>query len=104
METSLWRRGADSRDAALIEQGRKEFGDAGLNCADCHEFRGEGGGKGCVLTGWGSREWTAGLVHNPAAKKYYGKRNDRMQSFGEKGELSAKQIGMLVEWLRGEAK
>jgi ubiquinol-cytochrome c reductase cytochrome b subunit len=95
---------ADARDAALIEQGRKEFGDAGLNCADCHEFRGQGGGKGCLLTGWGSREWTAGLVHNPADKKYYGKRNDRMQAFGEKRELNAKQIGMLAEWLRGEAK
>lgn len=95
---------ADVRDAALIEQGRKEFGDAGLNCADCHEFRGQGGGKGCLLTGWGSREWTAGLIHNPADKKYYGKRNDRMQAFGEKRELNAKQIGMLAEWLRGEAK
>jgi ubiquinol-cytochrome c reductase cytochrome b subunit len=95
---------ADTRDAALIEQGRKEFGDAGLNCADCHEFRSQGGGKGCLLTGWGSREWTAGLVHNPADKKYYGKRNDRMQAFGEKRELNAKQISMIVEWLRGEAK
>jgi ubiquinol-cytochrome c reductase cytochrome b subunit len=93
---------ADARDAALIEQGRKEFGDAGLNCADCHEFRGEGGGKGCVLTGWGSRAWTAGIVHNPADKNYYGRRNDRMQAFGLKRELNAKQIDMLAQWLRGE--
>jgi ubiquinol-cytochrome c reductase cytochrome b subunit len=95
-------READARDAALIEQGRKEFGDSGLNCADCHEFRGEGGGKGCVLTGWGSREWTAGIIHNPANKIYYGRRNDRMQAFGEKGELNPKQIDMLAQWLRGE--
>jgi ubiquinol-cytochrome c reductase cytochrome b subunit len=93
----------DKRDAALIEQGRKDFGETGLNCADCHEFRGEGGGKGCDLTGWGSKEWTIGIIHNPADKKFYGRRNDRMQAFGEKGELSPRQIEMLAEWLRGEA-
>ncbi|MEO6741390.1 MAG: cytochrome b N-terminal domain-containing protein [Chthoniobacteraceae bacterium] len=97
-------READTRDAALIEQGRKDFGDAGLNCSDCHELRGDGGGKGCVLTGWGSRAWTAGIIHNPADKKYYGPRNDRMQAFGEKGELNAKQIDMIARWLRGEAE
>jgi ubiquinol-cytochrome c reductase cytochrome b subunit len=95
-------READARDAALIEQGRKDFGDAGLNCADCHEFRGAGGGKGCVLTGWGSREWTAGIIQNPTDRNYYGKRNDRMQAFGLKHELNAKQIDMLAQWLRGE--
>ena len=92
----------DARDASLIEQGRKEFGETGLNCADCHEFRGEGGGKGPDLTGWGSREWTIGIMHNPAAKKYYGRRNDRMPAFGEKGELDAREIGMLADWLRGD--
>lgn len=94
----------DARDATLIEQGRKEFGPDGLNCADCHEFRGEGGGKGCDLTGWGSREWTIGIIHDPADKRFYGRRNDRMQSFGPKGELSRKQIEMLTEWLRGEVR
>ena len=97
-------READARDAAAIEQGRKDFGESGLNCADCHEFRGDGGGKGADLTGWGSREWTAGIIHNPADKKFYGRRNDRMQPFGEKGELDGRQIGMLAEWLRGEAR
>jgi ubiquinol-cytochrome c reductase cytochrome b subunit len=96
-------READARDAAQIEQGRKEFGETGLNCADCHEFRGEGGGKGADLTGWASREWTIGIIHNPADKKFYGRRNDRMQAFGEKGELSRRQIEMLADWLRGEA-
>ena len=97
-------RAADARDAAAIEQGRKDFGESGLNCADCHAFRGEGGGKGADLTGWGSREWTAGLIHNPADKKFYGRRNDRMQAFGAKEELSPRQIEMLAEWLRGEAR
>ena len=95
-------RETDARDASLIEQGRKEFGETGLNCADCHEFRGEGGGKGPVLTGWGSREWTIGIIHNPADKKFYGRRNDRMQAFGEKGEMDAREIGMLTDWLRGD--
>ena len=94
-------RAADTRDAALIEQGRKDFGPDGLNCADCHEFRGEGGGKGCDLTGWGSRDWTIGITHNPADKRFYGRRNDRMPAFGEKGELSRPQIEMLADWLRG---
>jgi ubiquinol-cytochrome c reductase cytochrome b subunit len=92
----------DARDAALIEQGRKDIGPDGLNCIDCHEFRGEGGGKGCDLTGWGSRAWTIGIIHDPTDKKFYGRRNDRMQSFGAKGELSRKQIEMLTDWLRGE--
>ena len=95
---------ADERDVVAIEQGRKEFGETGLNCADCHEFRGEGGGKGADLTGWGSREWTFGIIHNPADKKYYGKRNDRMQAFGEKSELTKREIEMLSDWLRGEAR
>jgi ubiquinol-cytochrome c reductase cytochrome b subunit len=95
---------ADERDRALIEQGRKDFGETGLNCADCHQFRGEGGGKGADLTGWASRDWTFGIIHNPADKKYYGRRNDRMQAFGEKGELTKRQIEMLAEWLRGEAQ
>jgi ubiquinol-cytochrome c reductase cytochrome b subunit len=92
----------DARDAALIEQGRKDIGPDGLNCVDCHEFRGEGGGKGCDLTGWGGREWTIGIIHDPTDKRFYGRRNDRMQSFGVKGELSRKQIEMLTDWLRGE--
>ncbi len=60
-------------------------------------------GKGADLTGWGSREWTIGIIHNPADKKFYGKRNDRMQPFGEKGELNRRQIEMLTVWLRGSA-
>ncbi len=95
---------ADKRDAALIEQGRIDFGETGLNCADCHEFRGTGGGKGPELTGWGSSEWTYAIIHDPAHKRFYGRRNDRMQSFGVKHELSKKQIEMLSDWLREAVK
>jgi ubiquinol-cytochrome c reductase cytochrome b subunit len=94
----------DKRDAALIEQGRLDIGENGLNCVDCHEFRGEGGGKGPDLTGWASRDWTRGIIHDPAEKRFYGKRNDRMQSFGAKQELSPKQIEMLTDWLRADVK
>ncbi len=97
-------READAKDAAAITQGRIDFGEMGLNCADCHEFRGEGGGKGPDLTGWGSREWTIGIIHNPENKKFYGRRNDRMQAFGEKGELDRRQMELLTDWLRGDVK
>lgn len=97
-------READAKDTAAIEQGRKDFGETGLNCADCHAFRGEGGGKGPDLTGWGSREWTVGIIHNPSDKRFYGRRNDRMQAFGEKEELSKKQMEMLADWLRGDVE
>jgi len=95
---------ADAKEAEAIEQGRKDFGEMGLNCADCHAFRGEAGGKGPDLTGWGSREWTIGIIHNPSDKKYYGRRNDRMQAFGEKGELDRRQLEMLADWLRGDVQ
>jgi mono/diheme cytochrome c family protein len=94
----------DKHDGALIEQGRLDMGENGLNCVDCHEFRGEGGGKGPDLTGWASRDWTRAIIHDPAEKRFYGKRNDRMQSFGAKQELSPKQIEMIADWLRGDVK
>jgi ubiquinol-cytochrome c reductase cytochrome b subunit len=97
-------READAKEAAAIEEGRTDFGEKGLNCADCHAFRGEAGGKGPDLTGWGSREWTIGIIHNPADKKFYGRRNDRMQAFGEKGELDRRQLEMLADWLRGDVR
>jgi ubiquinol-cytochrome c reductase cytochrome b subunit len=97
-------READAKDAAIIEQGRKDMGADGLNCIDCHEFHGEGGGKGPSLTGWASREWTIGITQNPTEKKFYGRRNDRMPAFGVKGELSVKEMTMLADWMRGDVK
>ena len=94
----------DKRDVTLIEQGRNDIGENGLNCVDCHEFRGEGGGKGPDLTGWASRDWTLGIIHDPAEKRFYAKRNDRMPSFGAKQEISTKQIEMLTDWLRADVK
>jgi len=92
----------DSQDAALIEEGRKAMGEMGLNCIDCHEFRGEGSGTGPDLTGWGSREWTIGIIKNPAHKRFYDRRNDRMPAYGERQELTDKQIELVTDWLRGD--
>ena len=94
-------READARDAALIEEGRKAIIGPELNCIDCHLFRGEGGGKGPDLTGWASRDWTVDFMHNPAHKRFYGKRNDRMPPSGERGELSRQQLEFIADWLRG---
>ena len=91
---------ADARDAALIDAGRKAIISPEVNCTDCHLFRDEGGGKGPELTGWASREWTIGIIKNPAHKTYYGRRNDRMPNYGERGELTEPQIGMIADWLR----
>ena len=74
----------------------------GLNCIDCHEFRGEGSGTGPDLTGWGSREWTIGIIKNPSHKRFYDRRNDRMPAYGERQELTDKQIELVTDWLRGE--
>ena len=57
-----------------------------------------------MLDGWASRQWMIDFLHNPAHPRFYGKANDRMPAYGEKGELSPLQIGMVVDWLRGEAK
>jgi hypothetical protein len=42
------------------------------------------------------------FVKNPSHKRFYGERNDRMPLFGEKQLLTDQQIGMVVDWLRGE--
>ena len=94
-------READAQDTVLIEEGRKAIVSPEVNCIDCHLFREEGGGKGPELTGWASREWTIGLIKNPAHKQFYGRRNDRMPAYGERGELSDRQIEMIADWLRG---
>jgi ubiquinol-cytochrome c reductase cytochrome b subunit len=93
---------ADEKDEFIIEAGRKAFGDSGLVCTDCHEFRGEGSGTGPDLTGWASRAWTIDFIKNPAHKRFYGRRNDRMPAYGERGELTDREIELVTDWLRGD--
>jgi len=60
------------------------------------------------LTRYGSREWLKGIISNPADERFYGKDdkkfptqgNDRMPAYAD--ILSARDIDLLTEWLRGE--
>jgi ubiquinol-cytochrome c reductase cytochrome b subunit len=93
---------ADEKDEFIIEAGRKALGESGLVCTDCHEFHGEGSGTGPDLTGWASREWTIDFIKNPAHKRFYSRRNDRMPAYGERGELTDREIELVTDWLRGD--
>ena len=79
------------------------LGGEGLSCTDCHAWRDEKEGKP-DLNGWASREWTIEFIKNPAHERFYGGRNDRMPAYGEKDELTPRQIEMIVDWMRGEAE
>ena len=95
-------READSKDAALIEEGRKLLTDITLDCTDCHAWRTIEGGTGPTFEGYGSAEWLREFLKNPAHDKFYGKRNDRMPAFGESSRLSAREVDMLIRWMRAE--
>ena len=92
----------DARDAALIEEGRKLLTDVTLDCTDCHKFRDTAGGKAPDFTGYGSHEWLAEFLKNPGHERFYGKHNDRMPAFGETSRLTARELDLLIRWLRGE--
>jgi ubiquinol-cytochrome c reductase cytochrome b subunit len=91
-----------------VKAGRKLIADT-ERCAQCHKFH-EAGELGSApdLTGYGSREWLVGMVSNPAHERYYRDDNDRMPAFAEhpddspSNRLSAKSIGLIVDWLRGQ--
>ena len=91
---------ADANDAALIADGAKLLTDSALKCADCHAFHVDDQGSGPDLTGYASREWMIAFIQNPGHEKFYGDKNDRMPLFGEKGELTTRQIEFIVDWLR----
>lgn len=94
---------ADLEMAAEIEEGRAAIADGRIDCARCHTFRERTDGDvGPVLTGWGSRTWMMGMIHDPTEPRYYGDANDRMPSFGAEGRLDEEQIGLVVDWLRGD--
>jgi ubiquinol-cytochrome c reductase cytochrome b subunit len=93
---------ADTRDAKLIIEGRELMGSEGFSCTDCHTFRRSGKPKAPDLTGYGSREWMMGILHDPGHDRFYGGKNDRMPAFGKDGKLTQEQIETIVNWLRGE--
>lgn len=95
---------ADQRDAALIREGRKLIAGE-MRCTECHQFRKKDEDATAPdLTGYGSRDWLVGIIRNPAHPRYYGKRNDRMPAFGTGASqiLSAREIYLLADWLRGQ--
>ena len=60
------------------------------------------------LTGYASREWLTAFISNPADKRFYGDKNDRMPAFAlhpndpTANRLSPQELAVLVSWLRGE--
>ncbi len=97
----------EEKEASQVSHGKvliDEFG-----CIECHKFHDKGSlGEGPDLTGYGSREWTVAIIANAADKRFYGKDNDGMPAYAEfphdpaKNTLSARDIGLLADWLRGE--
>ena len=94
--------------ANLVDRGR-ELVAADDRCGACHSFRDNGTDLGSApeLTGWAGREWLVGIIGDPTHVRFYGDSNDRMPSFGTAAEgalppLTAEQVGMLADWLRGE--
>ena len=71
----------DAKDAGAIADGRGLIAeDAG--CMECHKFHNKGKlGDAPDLTGYGSPRWIAGIVRNPADKRFYGSWNDRMPAY-----------------------
>jgi quinol-cytochrome oxidoreductase complex cytochrome b subunit/cytochrome c553 len=91
---------SDAEHAEKIKEGRKLLLEL-WDCVQCHKFYEEkGAGNAPDLTRYGSREWIKAIVSNPADKRFYGDRNDRMPAYGE--SLSDREIELLSDWLRGE--
>ena len=92
---------ADEADRALIEEGRLLIASEEINCVRCHAFREVlESDDAPVLTGWGSRDWILGMMHDPTQPEYYGENNDGMPSFGVEGSLTRAQMELLADWLR----
>lgn len=93
----------DTRDAALITEGRTLAKGEAMRCTECHQFRQKDEDASAPdLTGYGSREWLLGIIANPAHERFYGKRNDRMPAFGTDHILDSRALGLIADWLRGD--
>jgi len=95
---------ADVEDKADIEAGRKLFFEDGFSCVDCHALDDWNSDDYSApdLTGYGSREWMIGILHDPSHERFYGSKNDRMPAFGKDEKLTRRQMERIVDWLRGE--
>lgn len=103
------RTAADQQDQAEIEQGRKLLVSDDLGCMACHKFYEHGEPDLAPdLTGYASQEWLRGIISDPAGERFYfDDKNDRMPAFAaekdhpEFNAITNDQLGMLVEWMRG---
>jgi len=98
---------ADKTEFARVNHGLKLIKET---CAThCHRAGDEGEiGYAPDLTGYGSYEWTMGLVANPGHVRYYGGMNDRMPVFAPTPDSPAgnvvnpRELSLIVDWIRGE--
>ena len=67
-------------------------------CTTCHVLHGDGEYAAPVHTGFGSREWLDGMLHDPQDPRYFGRTElDDMKSMDEK--LDAEQRKAVIEFL-----
>jgi ubiquinol-cytochrome c reductase cytochrome b subunit len=78
-------------------------------CVECHKFHGDGEiGNAPDLTGYASRDWLTAFLNNPADKRFYGEKNDRMPAFAlhpndpTANRIAPQELAILVSWLRGQ--
>ncbi|MBL9209369.1 MAG: cytochrome b N-terminal domain-containing protein [Opitutaceae bacterium] len=95
-------RDLDKRDEGLITEGTKALIGSRMGCMECHKFHDDGEENAPDLTGYGSREWLVAFISNPAHERFYGDRNDRMPAYLEEKSLTAQEISLVADWLRGE--
>jgi ubiquinol-cytochrome c reductase cytochrome b subunit len=71
------------------------------NCIKCHVLNKQGEYDAPVHTGFGSRAWIAGMIHDPQDDRYFGRTEiDDMKSMDEK--LSEEQKKAVVEFVYAE--
>ena len=74
-----------------------------MNCGECQKFHQTiEESAGPDLSGYGSREWLLAFISDPAHERFYGTRNDRMPQYGPEKSLTAQEIGLVADWLRGD--
>ena len=105
--------------AALASEATRESGDKpsadakqlieDFTCTDCHRYHDKGKLAAAPdLTGYGARQWLVGIISDPAHKRFYSVKNDRMPAYSKapdvpgKDILTARQVELLAEWLRGQ--
>jgi ubiquinol-cytochrome c reductase cytochrome b subunit len=96
-------RAIEARELGILAEGAKLLPSHDFFCLECHTVKNQSdGGEAPDLTGYGSREWLTAFISNPKDPRFFGDRNDRMPAFGADGRLTADEIGLIADWLRGD--